>query len=58
MRRRSLSIALACVVTALSGFSPALAQTDFYKGKTISVIVGARVTGSMSITAQIVTRHL
>jgi len=38
--------------------SPARAQPDFYKGKTVTVIVGARATGSLSITAQIVTRHL
>jgi tripartite-type tricarboxylate transporter receptor subunit TctC len=36
----------------------ALAQADFYRGKTVSIVVGARGTGSLSITAQIVARHL
>src|SRR5882724_8114112 len=40
-------------------FTPtALAQADFYKGKTVTLVVGARVTGSLSIGAQIVSRHL
>jgi tripartite-type tricarboxylate transporter receptor subunit TctC len=34
------------------------AQADFYKGKTVSIVVGARGTGSLSITAQMVARHL
>jgi len=34
------------------------AQADFYKGKTVTLVVGARVTGSLSIGAQIVSRHL
>jgi len=38
--------------------SSALAQADFYKGKTVTLVVGARVTGSLSIGAQIVSRHL
>ena len=58
MRRTSSATMIATLLMVLSAQSPALAQTDFYKGKTISVIVGSRVTGSMSITAQIVTRHL
>src|SRR5258705_12986845 len=58
MRRTTPAIVIATLLTVFSGPSSALAQADFYKGKTISVIVGSRVTGSMSITAQIVTRHL
>src|SRR5437016_12331962 len=34
------------------------AQADFYKGKTVTVVVGSRVTGSLALAAQIVTRHL
>ena len=37
--------------------SAAQAQADFYRGKTVTIVVGARVTGSLSITAQIVARH-
>ena len=33
------------------------AQADFYKGKTVSVVIGAR-TGSLAIAAQLVTHHL
>jgi tripartite-type tricarboxylate transporter receptor subunit TctC len=37
--------------------SPVRAQADFYKGKTVSVVIGAR-TGSLAIAAQLVTHHL
>jgi tripartite-type tricarboxylate transporter receptor subunit TctC len=38
--------------------SPACAQADFFKGKTITIVVGARVVGSLSIAAQLVSRNL
>src|SRR5215475_14572196 len=38
--------------------SPASAQADFFKGKTVTVLIGSRLTGSLSIGAQIVSRHL
>jgi tripartite-type tricarboxylate transporter receptor subunit TctC len=37
--------------------SPAHAQADFYKGKTIAIVIGAK-TGSLAVAAQIVGRHL
>lgn len=37
---------------------PAAAQEDFYRGKTVTVVVGARAVGSLSISAQFLTRHL
>ncbi len=37
--------------------SPAQAQSEFYKGKTISIVIGAK-TGSLAVAAQIVGRHL
>ena len=37
--------------------SPAHAQADFYKGKTISIVIGAK-TGSLAVAAQLVGRHL
>src|SRR5918994_895028 len=37
--------------------SPAHAQADFYKGKTISIVIGAK-TGSLAVAAQVVGRHL
>lgn len=37
--------------------SPVHAQADFYKGKTVNVVIGAK-TGSLFIAAQLVGRHL
>ena len=33
------------------------AQADFYKGKTVSVVIGAK-TGSLAVASQLVARHL
>lgn len=49
---------LACCLIALTAPQAALAQADFYKGKTITVIVGTRVGGSIGNTSLIVSRHL
>jgi tripartite-type tricarboxylate transporter receptor subunit TctC len=48
-------ILVACVALAPV---PAAAQADFYQGKTITVVVGTRIGGSIGNTALIVTRHL
>jgi tripartite-type tricarboxylate transporter receptor subunit TctC len=37
--------------------TPAQAQADFYKGKTVTVVVGARAVGSLSLSAQVLARH-
>src|SRR3954462_15568511 len=37
--------------------SPVWAQADFYKGKTVAVVIGTR-TGSLAVAAQIVSHHL
>jgi tripartite-type tricarboxylate transporter receptor subunit TctC len=37
--------------------APAQAQSDFFKGKTVSVVIGAK-TGSLAVAAQVVTHHL
>src|SRR4029077_10768083 len=37
--------------------SAAYAQADFFKGKTVSVVIGAR-TGSLAVAGQIVSHHL
>src|SRR4051812_41296457 len=39
------------------GLSGLRAQDEFYKGKTVSVVIGAK-TGSLAISAQIVAHHL
>jgi len=56
--RRPLWSLLAVALMVGAAHSPAHAQPDFYRGKTVSIVVGARGTGSLSITAQIVARHL
>ena len=50
---------LAAIALALSVLAPAStsAQTSFYEGKTVSVIIGA-TGGSLELAARIVTRHL
>src|SRR5450631_216675 len=50
------SIVAAGLLGALA-LSPAHAQSDFYKGKTVSVVIGAK-TGSLALAAQIVAQHL
>ena len=50
--------ALAGCLIAASAPTPALAQADFYKGKTVTIIVGTRVGGSIGNTALLVSRHL
>jgi tripartite-type tricarboxylate transporter receptor subunit TctC len=58
MRMRAIVGLLAgCLLTPLLPAS-ATAQADFYKGKTVTVVIGARLTGSLSISAQLVTRYL
>ncbi len=57
MKRISMASMLAgCLLVPLA-ISSAYAQADYYKGKTISVVIGAK-TGSLAITAQIVSQHL
>ncbi len=46
----------ACLLAPLA-LAPAHAQSDFYKGKTISVVIGAK-TGSLALAGQIVAQHL
>lgn len=52
------SAVAAALVTTLALAAPkAHAQADFYKGKTVSVVIGAK-TGSLAVAAQLVSRHL
>jgi tripartite-type tricarboxylate transporter receptor subunit TctC len=55
VRTRSIVIAL---IAALVGPTLAHAQADFFKGKTVTILIGSRLTGSLSIAAQLVSRHL
>ncbi|MGH6768154.1 MAG: Bug family tripartite tricarboxylate transporter substrate binding protein [Xanthobacteraceae bacterium] len=58
MKRTSLIAGLCAAVTVAAVPAPARAQADFYKGKTVTVVIGARLTGSLSLAAQLVTRHM
>jgi tripartite-type tricarboxylate transporter receptor subunit TctC len=57
MRRISTSSVLAACLLVPLALSGAHAQSDFYKGRTISVVIGAK-TGSLALTTQIVAQHL
>ena len=58
MRMRSIAALLVgCLLVSLMQ-SPASAQADFYKGKTVTIIVGTRIGGSIGNTALIVSRHM
>jgi len=50
-------ISLAAAATFASAVLPASAQ-DFYKGKTISIIVGFSPGGLYDLTARVIARHL
>jgi tripartite-type tricarboxylate transporter receptor subunit TctC len=58
MLKTSLVIVAAACLVVLVPLSPARAQADFYKGKTITIVVGTRLTGTIGLTAQMVSRHL
>jgi tripartite-type tricarboxylate transporter receptor subunit TctC len=55
--RRILPFLVGLLIAPVAS-APAQAQADFYKGKTVTVVIGARLSGSLSIAAQLVTRHL
>ena len=57
---RRLSIAGILAVSLALSWTPSSArgQADFFKGKTVTIVVGSRVTGSLSIGAQILARHI
>ena len=58
LTRRSLAFGTLAVASFVAlAPSPAHAQSDFYKGKTVSVVIRARI-GSLAIAAQIVAHHL
>jgi tripartite-type tricarboxylate transporter receptor subunit TctC len=50
-------LVFASVAWVVSGADAALAQPNFYEGKTVTVLIGAK-SGSLAIAAQIVTHHL
>jgi tripartite-type tricarboxylate transporter receptor subunit TctC len=57
MRPICTSSAMAAGLLVALALAPAQAQTDFYKGRTVSVVIGAK-TGSLALAGQIVAQHL
>ena len=51
-----LGVLAAFSLVALTS-SPLWAQADFYKGKTVNIVIGAK-TGSLAVAAQIVSHHI
>src|SRR5262249_12781142 len=58
MKQTSIANILVGALLGTLVHSSAWAQADFYKGKTVTVVVGSRVTGTLALSAQIVARHL
>ncbi len=56
MLQASVLAAVTAGVLAMP-LSPVHAQADFYRGKTVSVVIGAK-TGSLAVAAQVVAHHL
>src|SRR3981081_4518996 len=57
MRRIWTSSVVAGCLLAPLGLSPAHAQSDYYKGRTISIVIGAK-GGSLTLAGQIASQHL
>src|SRR5262245_27505228 len=58
MRRVRFGGLLACCLMTALASQAAHAQADFYKGKTITVVVGTRVGGSIGNTSLLISRHI
>ena len=59
LRSASVSAALALLLAAtVFGPMPAAAQADFYKGKTVEVIISTGAGGGLDTNGRIVARHL
>src|SRR3977135_2770710 len=56
MRRTLIFGALIRAAIGSLAVTSARAQTDFYRGKTVSIVIGAK-TGSLAIAAQLVSHH-
>jgi hypothetical protein len=57
MRVRLSACLAGCLIACLVPHA-AHAQADFYKGKTVTIVVGTRVGGSIGNTSLILSRHL
>jgi len=57
MKRDHAALIVGVLAGLLFSTAPAWAQSNFYEGKTITVVIGAK-SGSLAIAAQIVAHHL
>jgi tripartite-type tricarboxylate transporter receptor subunit TctC len=57
MKRIWLFGAMVSASVGLLALNSSWAQGDFYKGKTVSIVIGAK-TGSLAVAAQLVTHHM
>jgi len=57
MKQSSVLRFLACMFWVISGIGSAWGQANFYEGKTVTVLIGAK-SGSLAIAAQIAAQHL
>lgn len=57
MKSHRALILPACLIWLLLAVAPAWTQANFYEGKTITVVIGAK-SGSLAIAAQIVAHHM
>lgn len=58
MRKISIVSVLVAFLIVPLALASAWAQGDFYRGKTVTIVVGTRLTGTIGLTAQLVSRHL
>ena len=57
MRRTWIFGAIIGTAVVSLALTSSWAQTDFYRGKTVSIVIGAK-TGSLAIAAQLVSHHI
>src|SRR5579883_2833583 len=54
----SAAIAFAAALTASSASAESPSVADFYRGKTVSIVVGSDVGGGYDLNARVLTHHL
>jgi tripartite-type tricarboxylate transporter receptor subunit TctC len=57
MKKKQLFSVLVCFIWLALAVAPVWGQANFYEGKTVTVLIGAK-SGSLAIAAQIVAHHL
>jgi tripartite-type tricarboxylate transporter receptor subunit TctC len=58
MRGHGMQIAALCGLVAVARAMPAAAQGDFYKGKTVELVISTGVGGGLDANGRLVARHL